>query len=115
MGPTQRKLMDLENTIDEMNSYLKLVEERIVSLEKKDNPKVKTYQETIPPQSLDTIEVVKAICHFFKYTESRIKDLSDTCSFSCKIGAVKMVRSLTNMCLKSSKELVDKYWDAHDG
>jgi len=109
MGPTERKLMDLQNTIDEMNSYLKIVEERIVSLEKKDVPGIKTYQEIIPPQRLDTIEVVKTIVRICKCNERIIR--SHTNMHSGKIQAIKEIRSLTNLCLKSSKDLVEKYWE----
>jgi hypothetical protein len=46
------------------------------------------FQEVIPPQRLDTIEVVKSICHSFKYMEVKIKDHSDTYLLSCKIEAI---------------------------
>lgn len=106
------RLADLQNAIDDISSYLKIFESRIADLEKKDVPGIKTYQEVIPPQRLDTIEVVKAICHSYKYIEGRIKDNATSSLLSYKIESIKVVRALTNLCLKSSKELVDKYWEA---
>jgi ribosomal protein L7/L12 len=112
MGPTQRKLADLQNSVDDISSCLRIFESRIAGLEEKDIPGAKTFKGTIPPQQLDTTEVVKAICHSYKHVERRVKISVSPGLISYKIEAIKLVRALTNLGLLPSKQLVDKYWEA---
>lgn len=118
MNPLQRRVTDLENGLDELESAFKIIDNRMEECEK-DIKKIYDCVMPLPPQIempkvIEFTEVLKSICILCK-TERHIRSLcyeKKSSEYSLgKIVAVKVIRDLTGMGLRESKEIVDKVWE----
>jgi hypothetical protein len=123
MNPTQRKIADLENRLDELESAFKVIDSKIIECEK-DIEKINNRVMPLPvqveiPKSIEFQKVLKSICELCK-KERHITCLcsgrkgSDEYSLG-KIAAIKVIRELTGLGLYESKKIVDEVWGTLKG